>query len=250
MRTCYATPVTMSFILYSLSTIVITRAITDEMRRCNSALYFAASTGNTTEVGNLLAHRANVNATGGTSAADTPLFCAAAHGYVDVAKQLLAAKARVNLKDTDGDTPLHLAAMTSDTLVTALIEAKANVGASNGRGESALHEAAGMGNKGAGVTKVLLLAKAPVNQQDMNGNTPLHVAATNGATAVAKLLIEHRADVRARNKRHKTPFEVAMERRKSAVSQMLMAAHQSDMPSVLWGVAGVCFTLACVAVYR
>src|SRR5208282_701479 len=69
-----------------------------------------------------------------------PLHSAAANGYVDVVKALLVAKADVNARKNDGETPLHTAYSNAD------------------------------------VTKLLLANGADVNARRNDGKTPLHLA--------------------------------------------------------------------------
>ena len=56
----------------------------------------------------LIANKAEVNAK--TSNGSTPLYSAAQNGHKDVVKLLIANKAEVNVKASNGSTPLHIAA--------------------------------------------------------------------------------------------------------------------------------------------
>ena len=54
--------------------------------------------------------------------------------------------------------------------------------------------------------KELIDSEAPVDWQNVNGDTPLHIASSLGNTPVVKKLIESKADVNITNRRGKTPL--------------------------------------------
>jgi ankyrin repeat protein len=74
----------------------------------------------------------------------------------------------------------------------------------NSWGETPLHVAASNGHRG--VAEVLLANGADVNARDNSGRTPLHPSAWNGHKAVAELLLANGADVNARDKSGGTPL--------------------------------------------
>jgi ankyrin repeat protein len=112
---------------------------------------------------------------------ETPLHIAAAKGYKDVAELLLANKADVNAKDSTDETPLHDAATDGHKEVVKLLLAnRADVNAKDNDGLTPLHEAASQPQKGVleykDVVELLLANKADVNAKDNDGLTPLHYA--------------------------------------------------------------------------
>lgn len=64
----------------------------------------------------------------------------------------------------------------------------------------------------------LIAAGISPRAQDINGNTPLHVAARSGNLAVATALFESGADVVGRNKSNRTPKMMVRSSKLSQVS--------------------------------
>lgn len=85
----------------------------------NRALMIAADHGHLIVVAQLIAAKAQVNATGREG--QTPLTKAASHGHGAVISQLIAANARVNTSDNYGDTALINAAYGGRVAATALL---------------------------------------------------------------------------------------------------------------------------------
>jgi ankyrin repeat protein len=101
--------------------------------------------------------------------------------------------------DITGVTPLMKAALTGDdALVTALVEAGADVNAVTSTGATAL-QAAARGSVDGAAVRTLLESGADPQPTDQYGWTPLMDAAQWGRTEAARALIEHGADVLARD---------------------------------------------------
>ncbi|MCX5691746.1 MAG: ankyrin repeat domain-containing protein [Planctomycetota bacterium] len=118
---------------------------------------------------------------------------------------LLRLGARPDVRDPSGDTPLHSIcwqgeydnAATNNAceqIIRSLVAAGIPVDATNHRGQTAMHEAAGgdWGNPTA--IRTLLALGARVDTPDNGGTTPLMIAATMGETACIKLLRDAGAD--------------------------------------------------------
>ena len=103
---------------------------------------------------------------------------------------LLDRNADVHVRDTDGDTPLHCAAIA-------------------GRLEEA---------------RLLLGLNVEVNSRNNEGSTPLHLASEGyweGNPDIVQLLLGHGADTQARNFSGKTASEVARGLKQQEIVQLL-----------------------------
>jgi cytohesin len=113
-------------------------------------------------------------------------------GDLEKVKTLLESNPQlVFSNDSDGLTPLHLAAVKGyRTVAELLLSHGAEVNAKNKDGFTPLHVAAFEGHKD--VVKMLLANKAEVNARDSIGSgTPFHYASLRGQKDVAKLLRQH-----------------------------------------------------------
>ncbi len=97
-----------------------------------------------------------------------------------------------------------------------LLDQGADISATNGRGDTALHLAAAGGF--ARVTVILLARGAAVDPvSTMDGDTPLHRAALGGHTEVVRLLVAAGANVAAKNSHGKSVRQLADQSRSTAV---------------------------------
>ncbi len=132
-----------------------------------------------------------------------PLMTAVAAGDTEIVALLLARGARLDVRDADGATPLHVAARKGHDAVIAVLAAAMATNAitldapAGPRGRTALHDAAAAGSID-GVSALLRAGAAP-NKTDSFGQTALHrVAAIEPlrAAAIATRLVEAGADPR------------------------------------------------------
>jgi ankyrin repeat protein len=128
--------------------------------------------------------------------------------------------------DTNGCTPLHVAAITGHKEVAELLLAKgAKVNTKGDRGNTPLHWAAQQGY--AEIVALLLTQGADINSTDDGDWTPLHSAANQGHRDVAEILLAHGADVNARAHISPKPRLVAVPMSDEVKSE-LQAEAQAD----------------------
>ena len=156
----------------------------------------------------LLAHK-NVNERDkGTQ--HTALDRAILNGNREMVQVLLWAKADVNARDGNGETPLMMIGEdTTSEIVWDLINNGAKVNLRDDDGDTALIAVAEVENVEA--LKVLLDAGAKVNGTNNDGQTALMIAAENGKVHNVRALILSGADVNARDKDGKTALMLAKE---------------------------------------
>jgi uncharacterized protein len=153
-----------------------------------------------------------------------PDLCeAAALGDAHAVAALLDRGDPVELRSSDGWTPLHLAAyMGRAEAARTLVSRGAPVDAvsTNGTKNTPLCAAlAGSGDHE--IVRLLLDAGADPNFRAESGVTPLHLAASRGADALAQRLLEHGADGAARMDDGTTPAGIAAARGHAATAAFL-----------------------------
>ena len=140
----------------------------------------------------------------------TALHTAAYFGYNDIVDALIKRPdVNLNVRNEDGDTPLHSAAWSGrEQSARLLIDAGADINISDNQQWTALHIAAHFGHSSI----VGELIKAPhlnLNVRNENGNTPLNLAVYNGRAASARLLIDAGADINIPDKYQQTALHMA-----------------------------------------
>ncbi|XP_054010715.1 transient receptor potential channel pyrexia [Hylaeus anthracinus] len=178
-------------------------------------------------------------------------------GHVEVVKVLLNKNATVTTRDSDGRTPLHLAACAASVkiveellkhganphewdfnkkctplhcaaaigniaCVKCLIKSKADVNAGL-PGKSPLYYA--VLSNATDCVEALLEAGASPNNPQVYTETPLHVAASLGSVTCTKLLLNYGADVRVQfGSTRSTPLHLAAEEGSSECTKLLLDA--------------------------
>jgi cytohesin len=144
-------------------------------------------------------------------------------GDVQEVARLLAAGADPNVKDPDGDAPLHIAAeQCRADLAELLLKHGADPNARDNQGKTPLHIAV-WGRCGA-VVELLLRYGADPNAKDADGETPLHKA---DRVELVELLLRYGADPNARSLRETTPLHAAVWRGDATLVELLLR-HGGD----------------------
>lgn len=141
----------------------------------------------------LLEHKIDVNAHACHRL--TPLHCAAYEDNLEVVHLLLNAKADTNVATVSDHlciTPLHIA-------VQRLAQLLATYDGSDKQAFLSRRL----------IIKALLTEGAPVDAQDIDGDTPLHLAAQGGSANCVYLLVKHDANVNIENNKKQTPLYCA-----------------------------------------
>lgn len=135
---------------------------------------------------------------------DTQLHIAAIHGCVKSVATLIKIcphKELLDLTNNQGHSPLHLAVMSGNAVVTRmLVQAGLSLGVRDRTGETPLHKATAAGN-----VECLQALLAPVtastqrnsaiNQRNYRGQACVHVAASTGDLEALQMLVYYKADI-------------------------------------------------------
>ncbi len=182
-----------------------------------------------------------------------PIHLAVLRGDVAALRELLAAKAKTNVKTTamvasiEGrDTRVHRPA--SATFYLPDPHPAIGPGRAFDKGSQPLHLAASIGDIEA--VELLLSAKARASAKDGCGATPLHLAALGGHAQVVERLLEHKLDVNAPTKVRKslrffdigmTPLHAALEGGNSRIVDLLLDAGADPAARTKHGCGSVFF---------
>lgn len=129
-----------------------------------------------------------------------------------------------NLRNKDGKTPLMVAACEncSDVVKYLVKLSNVDIDLQNNEGESALYQAASMGN--AEVVDILIDANANVECYNNENITPLIIAAYHGHAEVCRVLIDHGyANVNFQDSSQKTALSLACFEGHVEVTKILLA---------------------------
>jgi ankyrin repeat protein len=160
------------------------------------ALHIAAERGFVAIMEVLLSSGANVDAVKANG--DTALCCACQANQPETVRALLKAGANVDLGMADGTTPLHYAALHPTDILDQLIAKGANVNVSTSspdlEGATPLHIAAEFGQ--LKWVRLLLQKGANPNALMLDGRTPIIHACKEGQAEIVKALLDAGADMR------------------------------------------------------
>jgi len=193
-----------------------------------TALHQAAHLNHTTSLTALLRNGASMSVE--DSNGDTPLHLAAWAGNCDAIDILLTHGAEVDwLSGRDGYSPLWCAISAYHINAARLLleyGARVSLCSASGGGMSPLHQAAVTGQ--AAMCELLLERGAHVGITDDDRNNPLHYAAACGSAASVKVLLRHGADVAAMQAQGLTPAHWASHKDHTEVLDILLK-HGADI---------------------
>ncbi|OJW66760.1 MAG: hypothetical protein BGO68_00280 [Candidatus Amoebophilus sp. 36-38] len=202
------------------------------LEMCPAALHEAITLDDHGIIQALLSRGVDVNAS--TSYGFTPLHRAVLLRNVTLFKLLLTqADFNVNLKDNDGNTPLHLAAMRGcSDMFNVLLScgARANINDKNCNGSTVLHLSVS-DNRAEMVKRLLEDPTINVNLQDNEGDTPLHLAlGWHDLIMFDRLLDKEGIELNIQNSDDCTPLHVAVLKNSvSAVEKLLQAGAMANL---------------------
>jgi ankyrin repeat protein len=163
---------------------------------------------------------------GSTAALSGPIHDAARKGDVKKVNALLHADPNiVNDRDSNGDTPLHVAALHNQLAIAqSLLQAGAEVNAKNSYGAFTPADLGDVLRSNNHKDPVALLTVHGVDTADMkNGYTPLQLAVFSvGHKKMVELLVSKGADVNARSASGATPLFFAVLRDQKDDAQFLI----------------------------
>ncbi|MBF0499597.1 MAG: ankyrin repeat domain-containing protein [Candidatus Riflebacteria bacterium] len=143
------------------------------------------------------------------SAISNTVFSAIRSGDFETVRALCVADPRtLNLRDSTGATPLHVASfLGKETIVTDLLKSGSMVNQRDDFGWTPLHYAAAGNHRD--VIETLLRQGADLNACDSSGITPLHAAAGNNSAVASRVLLARGANSSAPDADGRTPIEWA-----------------------------------------
>lgn len=184
-----------------------------------NALNAAAGYGRLDMVRVLLEHGADPNSAG-LKLFWSPLHEAAKHSHFEVAKLLLEQGAKVDSRNNDGHTPLHLAASSESPGSTQhLPEHGVHTNYPGHHGTPSHVEAL---TRRYNVVVLLLEHGAKIEARTDLGQTPLYFAARKGDVKLVLLLLARGADVNAQSETGATPLHIATNNNRLTVADFLL----------------------------
>jgi cytohesin len=150
----------------------------------------------------------------------------AAKGNIEVVKQHLDAEVDKNAKNSDGESPLQLAAQAGQKeIIELLISKGADINTKDDFGWTPVTEAAREGHKG--IVELLISHGAILNTMDKFGISAMHFAAARGHKEIVQLLISEGIDVNIKSDAStaldiaKTPLDLAVQHQREEIVDFL-----------------------------
>jgi len=134
---------------------------------------------------------------------------------------LLQNGADPNVKDDDGQTPLHI--VSNPEIAQLLIKYGADINARDNKNRTPLHY-----TKDPSVARLLLERGTDPNAVDNEGSTPLHTV-----PRIAEILLQHGADPNAKNKKGLLPIYYALLKGACEAASLLLQVTDNSLLSDL-----------------
>ncbi|XP_067660154.1 putative ankyrin repeat protein RF_0381 [Haliotis asinina] len=160
------------------------------------------------------------------------LHLASIGGSVEIVQYVLAQNiVGINSRDTDSQTPVMKAAIyTGKAVFDLLLKAKADLSLINAYHETILHMACEGGN--IEIIKYILNQDiVDIDSQDINGQTPAMIPASNGNMDVLEILVEAGADLSLEREDGETILHVACEWEHIEIIEYLLTHSHVDINS-------------------
>jgi len=220
-----------------------------------NAIHYAAANGHIDVVARLIHYGENIDVVTDDAARRSPLHIAAAAGQLEMARWLVQHGANDQLQTADGRTAQaltthqHVAQYltqirpgTVDHWFTGILHNAINEGEVQ-RARIAINSGAHMVHADANhtplrraigafdaehvtaadqIAEALVRAGAPIHSADREGNTPLHLAATQGNVRLAELFLRRGANARVQNTAHETALDIAIRSRNRQMTNLLI----------------------------
>ena len=133
----------------------------------------------------------------------------------------------VKARDSKGFTPLHCACEKGALIVVKAFKSQLQVEdvretQTYGTENTPLHIACMNGNSSLDIVRYLIEQNANVNARNINGETPLHISASNGFTKLTQELLKRKVNVDVEDTSGRTPLIcAALSNHDSGVSLLL-----------------------------
>ena len=192
-------------------------------------LHSAAAQGHKNMVKILLLGDAAINAM--TKDRVTPLFVAVKSGHIDVAEQLLEARAEVNGLNRFGSNLLMAIAAENEDMIQLLLAkgANPNLGVRNANGFQIFPSHLAIQKQRPDILKMLLDARADVDQRtNYHDLTLLHTALPSQNEDIVKMLLDYGANIYATGNDNLTPLEFAISQNYTGVVKLLEEAQKAN----------------------
>lgn len=195
-----------------------------------TALHLAARHGRVDAARGLLERCDSQDVNAQDATGRTPLHTAIAADSLGVFELLIRCRGTdLNAQMHDGTTPLILATRVGTySMLEELILNECDVTKSDANGKTALHWAAATNNVDA-IRRLLAVRETNKDAQDLAEETPLFLAAREGAKGAVEILLSHNANKDISDQMDRSPVEIARSRQHYDIVRLL-EEHEPPTP--------------------